>query len=114
MRIIDWSSDVCSSDLAFGAQQHRQPAALASGHEIAAGWFTVRLHLGFDHKVLDQPLVLDRSGQRLDGGIHMRHLAGIARGLLELDWKVGGEAKRGSGRWDIGGGGLYIKKKNIQ
>src|SRR3546814_1840811 len=52
--------------------------------EIVAGRLTVRLHLGFDHKVLDQPFVLDRSGQRFDSGFPMRHLAGIVRGLLEL------------------------------
>src|SRR3546814_3764014 len=45
---------------------------------------TVRLHHGFDHKVLDQPFVLDRGGQRFDSGFPMRHLAGIVRGLLEL------------------------------
>ena len=70
--------------LALGAQQHRQPAAFTSGNEIIAGRRPVLLGFRLHDKVLDQPLVLDRSGQRLDSGFPMRHLAGIARGLLEL------------------------------
>lgn len=70
--------------LALGAQQHRQPAALASGNEIIAGRRPVLLGFRLHDKVLDQPLMLDRRGQRLDSGLPMRHLTGVARGLLEL------------------------------
>src|SRR3546814_13582029 len=39
MRISDWSSDVCSSDLSKAAQQHRKLLRRAEAvHNIAAGW----------------------------------------------------------------------------
>ncbi len=69
--------------LALGAQHLRLSATFASGDEIAAGRLVV-LHLRFHDEVLDQPLVLDRRGQRLYGSFAMRHLAGIARGLFQL------------------------------
>ncbi|WP_256889471.1 hypothetical protein [Acidomonas methanolica] len=50
----------------------------------ATGGRPVCLHFGFHHEVLDQPFMLDGSGQRLDSDFAMRHLAGIAWGLLEL------------------------------
>src|SRR3546814_9731393 len=42
MRISDWSSDVCSSDLLVGG-----PSQLAADHRLAAGRFPGRLHPSF-------------------------------------------------------------------
>jgi hypothetical protein len=69
--------------LALDAQQLRQPAAFASGDKVAACRL-IPLIFRFDHRILDHTLKVDTGGQRLDGGAAMRHLAGIARGLLQL------------------------------
>ena len=70
--------------LALGAQQLRLPAAFASGDEIEAGRRSVLVRLGFDDEVLDHPLMLDAGGQRLNGGVPVRHLAGVPGRLFEL------------------------------
>lgn len=90
---------------ALGAQQIGQPATFASGDEIGAGRLLV-LHFRLDHKVLDQTLMLDGSGQRLDGGLAMRHLAGVLGGLLELVQRhenLDARHRLGSGGFDLNG-----------
>src|SRR3546814_2454100 len=40
MRISDWSSDVCSSDLWIGSRSH--PASSGAGGLLSAGWWLAR------------------------------------------------------------------------
>src|SRR3546814_6798054 len=67
MRISDWSSDVCSSDLALGL---RPVVKHEAGH----------LHAGL--------VELDGGGRRLDQLVH-RRLAALDRTDVELGRKIG-------------------------
>src|SRR3546814_2353006 len=79
MRISDWSSDVCSSDLAAGVQA-RDLVLVLVGHELEE----VAVH-GFGE--------VGRAGRlRLLGGAHLRHEVGVAlrvRRVLVVDEEGG-------------------------
>src|SRR3546814_10775289 len=63
MRISDWSSDVCSSDLHSRAQ-HRGFAISREEEQFP---------IAVDHRVIDDLLLLDRAAQRLFDAHPRRH-----------------------------------------
>src|SRR3546814_18244509 len=87
MRISDWSSDVCSSDL--------QVEALGAGRDLAVPEFSVRCLAG---RLLDAPF--------LAGDVQQHALGGALpypRGGRYLDATAAGTLRRAVGR-DIAGG----------
>src|SRR3546814_18502252 len=114
MRISDWSSDVCSSDLdgaaegaelLVGESVVHQPHALADAREAdrAAG------PEPFDV----EPCVVAEPDHHRALGPDRLPGAGLERGDLAVarDRKRVVEGKRGSGRVDLGGGRRNKKKK---
>src|SRR3546814_19822242 len=75
MRISDWSSDVCSSDLA--TDRHRaQPDPWAAGHvneQISAGFFSVHGRLGIGQAGEIEILAADFI-QQIDFGVVPRQI----------------------------------------
>src|SRR3546814_12720456 len=109
MRISDWSSDVCSSDLVGRFLEtletevpHLQKETARIVGLCAIGGVTVALLV-----------VLLYGGLRGDWMAAL--LAGVATAMSllpeELDWKSGGEGKRGSIRLITGGRRIIKKKK---
>src|SRR3546814_14597830 len=105
MRISDWSSDVCSSDL-FGLQ---------------AGLFTRDIHKvleAWDHPDVGGIVVNDVSSYRVDnmpyGGVKDSGLGreGVRFAMEDIDRKSVVEGKRASVLVDLGGRRI-LKKKNI-
>src|SRR3546814_15625417 len=84
MRISDWSSDVCSSDLLFGQRLQRGETATAGlDFELAA--------LSFAHdKVLEQAARSNVCPQ-LEVGQHVARLANVARARRSEERRVGKE-----------------------
>src|SRR3546814_1851645 len=76
MRISDWSSDVCSSDLAAGDVQE---AVIVDATAIAGA----------------QPAVI---GERFARFLRLAEIAAHDRRMLELDFAVGIEAKPRTGQ----------------
>src|SRR3546814_4574245 len=54
LRIIDWSSDVCSSDLINGGQAYRKQIGISNDTSISFGNITVRNIFGYRHNWVDQ------------------------------------------------------------
>src|SRR3546814_12232813 len=112
MRISDWSSDVCSSDLRAHVRQAaragpRPPAA--SAHRAGAGrlFFRYQAGLAAGQRAGRPPgRAARRSGLR-----HRGHLAGVAAERRE-DRKSVAQVKRGLVREAVGGG-RSIKKTNV-
>ena len=70
--------------LALGQQAQGQAPPLADGDEAVAGLRAVGPKLRLDHRHLQHALGLDTGRPRLDLGLGVRHLAHVARRLLEL------------------------------
>src|SRR3546814_4092203 len=79
MRISDWSSDVCSSDL---ARQHR----VAELDQVDVGLAALREHALAAHFLL-MDMVLDLFGQHLDLGIE--EIVGRVAFLYVVDQQLG-------------------------
>src|SRR3546814_15218481 len=82
MRISDWSSDVCSSDLEAAVQGHRTRATGLAQHVLRGG--------GVQRPAIQLLLIVDlhahlfaRAGRRLRG--KREHAAGRARGEVIAD-----------------------------
>src|SRR3546814_5791135 len=54
LRIIDWSSDVCSSDLINGGQAYHKQIGISNDTSISFGSITVRNIFGYRHNWVDQ------------------------------------------------------------
>src|SRR3546814_11882824 len=95
MRISDWSSDVCSSDLYKAQNRHRSIGARLSG-EIARRWG----NLGMS----DKPIT-----------IKMRGTAGQSLGVWNAgDRKTSCRERVCSVRVDLGGRRIIKKKKQLE
>src|SRR3546814_9638628 len=86
MRISDWSSDVCSSDLLDG-----KPAVV----RVKPGQQRILLHLAADLDKAGDDLAADAEGQI--GLVAGAHLAGIAGTVLE-DLRLGRSEERRVGK----------------
>src|SRR3546814_12553198 len=123
MRIIDWSSDVCSSDLAR-QQPHFPTEAALAGHDVLLGaaldqigrkagiWRRERA-VGGGAPAIFGAYRGDRSDQP-GGDLHRRHaLFGLARmRRADGDRKSGEKGKSVSVRVDLDGR-HYIKQKYL-
>src|SRR3546814_12534079 len=108
MRISDWSSDVCSSDLIAGANRWCQRNRNAAGKDW---WFADGLdHCGIpSNAALAEVAVVHDDGQvRAIGGEQFDIAQGIA---IDQDRKSVVEGKSVSVRVDVGGRRI-IKKKS--
>src|SRR3546814_12334126 len=105
MRISDWSSDVCSSDLRRGVVAMSETAEKLGAHEVAA-W--LRLHPKFLQQFPD--LAISMVVPREEGPA-----ASLASYQLEVlrDRKSVVEGKGASSRVDLGGRRTIKKKKKI-
>src|SRR3546814_11468950 len=103
MRISDWSSDVCSSDLHRGRKSLRSQRARCSG----SGWAIRQASRG---------LQAHRWGHRLRRD-YCRRVAGFRTSTggrrRHQDRKSVVSGKRGAGRVDLGGPRTMKKKKQI-
>src|SRR3546814_19394481 len=107
MRIIDWSSDVCSSDLQVDFRNHEQ-YLLSSRQRCLDG---MQIDLGFSaagHAMQKNGFMVLQCLHRFSGG----GLLGIEHGSLIRDWRRDGEGTRVSGSVGLGGRGC-VKKRNI-
>src|SRR3546814_11182695 len=94
MRISDWSSDVCSSDLGGSAPPAEAPLVSSAMAE---------------HSMSERIADLDeKKGEASQPGsersIASQQERGKKQGRERIDRMSGGEGKRGDGRGDIGGG----------
>src|SRR3546814_19958966 len=127
MRISDWSSDVCSSDL----DQRLDTMTAQIGHErgqrLVVKAVEQLLHIGLAADIGHQPraprrsaligersivrirAVIDPVFQRLPAGLLERGLLKLA--VLHGDRKTVGEGKGGAVRVDLGGRRTNKKKK---
>src|SRR3546814_18430630 len=118
MRISDWSSDVCSSDLACGKQLRDRGAGQPAINDHGdTGWDKERgFGTGGDQTdgeplrvpVLAQLRIHNATDRRHGGGSRARHRA------EHQDRKSDVEGKRVSVRVDLGGRGIMQNKKNKQ
>src|SRR3546814_13005463 len=97
MRISDWSSDVCSSDLAVAHLEQAGESGRGLDHIVVRGLAGVAA----------MAAVADRSGVD-DPGVELPH--GL-EGEAELDRKSVVLGKSGSVRVDLGGRSIIKKKK---
>src|SRR3546814_11908974 len=108
MRISDWSSDVCSSDLALSG-------IAAEGLEHGSG-IASRTLASLEHKWADDRDRLTRKHIPVIDEAGMVGTRQLERGVSEAERqgerKSGGEGKSVSGRLDAGGRGHTNKKKS--
>src|SRR3546814_13182148 len=118
MRISDWSSDVCSSDLAAAHREHE--AARGQGHRARAGPVRVRFRAEF--RRLGAAEGTRRGGHRNHAALcrtaqprrHRRSIEPAARRMyrsIRSDRKSVVEGKSVSVRVDLGGRLIIQKKK---
>src|SRR3546814_11829401 len=109
MRISDWSSDVCSSDLAFphiGGDRHEAAFLLVEIEEVRLVW-----HAHQAAVVAVDPVVVIAGGARGAAALGQHgSVANIVK--LEQDRKSVVWGKSVSVRVDLGGGRIIKKKKN--
>src|SRR3546814_19443434 len=117
MRISDWSSDVCSSDLRALLGAVGQPGGVAEGGAAHAEFFRALGHqlgevdlgaaerLGDDHRGVVGRL----GGERQDGIFDGNAVAHVEAELGDRKSVVSGKSL--SVRVDLGGGGIIKKKK---
>src|SRR3546814_18312313 len=104
MRISDWSSDVCSSDLPASTLPRASLAVRTQVHHHDAG-------VGGSQRLRRQAAIGERAWPvRLHEHVRPAHQV-EERLAARLDRKSGGEGKRVSVRVDIGGGRIIKKKK---
>src|SRR3546814_12962306 len=75
MRISDWSSDVCSSDLSHRGQINRRPPRLRD-HRAPA--YAVELTMDLNHFYSQHQVALIRASAATDRRARSRHLADAA------------------------------------
>src|SRR3546814_10335214 len=103
MRISDWSSDVCSSDLLEGHERHPGVAARTEGQHVEAGEGHHILDGGVFHELLG-----DRAGELLGP----RQRSGWRQEIgIDQDRKSVVSGKSVSVRVDLGGRRIIKKKK---
>src|SRR3546814_18793206 len=129
MRISDWSSDVCSSDLVFGRGDGHQlgPVEEVGAHrfedaalvhqlgavrEIAAEAATAagrgleaRGRVAGDSPLHVARILVEKLGDGLvgDRGDVVKRRIGAERGMMLVDREGGVKGKRGAGGWVTGG-----------
>src|SRR3546814_17854332 len=103
MRISDWSSDVCSSDLAEESADEAHEAAVEGAEEAEAVADTVAAEAAFDDTA---EVVAGKAADR-----EPLTTAGAVEGEDAVERKSVGEGKSVSVRVDFGGRRI-IKKKN--
>src|SRR3546814_13117206 len=113
MRISDWSSDVCSSDLRLGRLRRRRPAQRGGGEGRAAGGGAAG-HLSVHPRAGRLPEAHPESAGQLElpdraGGGQPRPGAPLAARPGER--KSGGQGKGGPVAEDMGWRRLLKKKK---
>src|SRR3546814_12460422 len=97
MRISDWSSDVCSSDLAAAGQLAPQDGREGEADEVVEG---AARHVGVDQLLVEAARVLESLDHRLLGD------------LVEIG-RASCRERVGPVRVDLGGGRIMKKKKSI-
>src|SRR3546814_17628540 len=114
MRISDWSSDVCSSDLQMGAQLDLPRHDGADGTRHQGVQPPRQLALGLCREALIEPARHHKAqhpvAQKLQPLIVRLAMAGMGEGV---DWQSVVSGKRVSVRVDLGGS-RYIKKTTNQ
>src|SRR3546814_11733211 len=112
MRISDWSSDVCSSDLARILEKMKKTAEDYLGEKVTEAVITVPAHFNDSQRqaTKDAGKIAGLDVKRI---INEPTAAALAYGMDKEDRKSGGEGKSVSVRVDIGGRRIIKNKKII-
>src|SRR3546814_8020925 len=95
MRISDWSSDVCSSDLRLGprpATEVRVKTILVASSKGGVGKITIATHLAAQAALSGQRMVLVDADPQLSSTRWAEQRAGLASAVLQME---GSDAARG-------------------